>query len=208
MKDFYSLTELKQVKALADPLRVRVLDALCRKPQTTKQIALLLDEKPTKLYHHVEALERVGLIRLTETRQNRGTIEKYYESIAKRFSVDRKLLSVMSDETETEVAGIFIAALEETIAEIEESFNSKLVKPEDGNATVILSRGHISVTKTQLAELLRKMEAWLKECHSANDKKGSEHYGMTVAFYPVKERTETRSAKRAAKTKPAKKSAK
>ncbi len=44
--------------------------------------------------------------------------------------------------------------------------------------------------------------------HSANDKKGSEHYGMTVAFYPVKERTETRSAKRAAKTKPAKKSAK
>jgi hypothetical protein len=64
------------------------------------------------------------------------------------------------------------------------------------------------VTKTQLAELLRKMEAWLEECHSANDKKGSEHYGLTVAFYPVKKQMETRSAKRAAKTKPAKKSAK
>jgi hypothetical protein len=32
------------------------------------------------LYHHVAALERAGLVRLKETRPNRGTTEKWYEA--------------------------------------------------------------------------------------------------------------------------------
>ena len=70
------LTELDQIKVLADPLRIRILEELGQE-RTTKQVADLIGEKPTKLYHHVEALERVGLIQLTRTRQNRGTLEKY-----------------------------------------------------------------------------------------------------------------------------------
>jgi hypothetical protein len=50
-------------------------------------VAEVLREKPTKLYHHVEALERVGLIRLTETRPNRGTVEKYFQAVAAQFQV-------------------------------------------------------------------------------------------------------------------------
>ena len=71
------LTDLEQMKVLADPLRIRILESLAIDERTTKQVADLLGEKPTKLYHHVEALERVGLIRMTRTRQNRGTLEKY-----------------------------------------------------------------------------------------------------------------------------------
>ena len=68
----YILRDLEQVKVIADPLRVRILDCFASEPRTTKQVAELIDEKPTRLYHHVDALERVGLIRLTQTRQNRG----------------------------------------------------------------------------------------------------------------------------------------
>src|SRR5262245_52283071 len=89
----HTVTDLAQIRALADPLRLRILGALGREPRTTKQVADVLGEKPTKLYHHVEALERVGLVRLTETRPNRGTVEKYYQAVAGRFQVAGSALS-------------------------------------------------------------------------------------------------------------------
>jgi DNA-binding transcriptional ArsR family regulator len=79
-----------QLKALADPLRIRLLEAFCRE-RTTMQAAELLGEKPTRLYHHVEALERAGLVRLTRKRQKRGTQEKYYLAVARTFQADSRL---------------------------------------------------------------------------------------------------------------------
>jgi DNA-binding transcriptional ArsR family regulator len=86
-----TLSDLDQVKVLADPLRIRILEELCKEERTTKQVAKLLGEKPTKLYHHVDALERVGLIRLARTRQNRGTMEKYYMAVARQFRADSRI---------------------------------------------------------------------------------------------------------------------
>src|SRR5262249_15887077 len=63
-----TVTDLGQLQALADPLRLRILGALTSEPRTTKQVADLLGEKHNKLYYHVEALERAGLIQLKETR--------------------------------------------------------------------------------------------------------------------------------------------
>src|SRR5262249_58909268 len=90
-----------EMRALADPLRLRSLGALCGVPRTTKQVAQLLGEKPTKLYHHVEALERVGLIRLMETRPNRGTVEKYFQAVAAQFQVAASVLCPDAAAAET-----------------------------------------------------------------------------------------------------------
>src|SRR5579859_7219489 len=81
------IEDLKQIKAVADPLRQKILSSLTDEPRTTKQVALLLGESSTKLYHHVELLERAGLIRLTHTLPKRGTTEKYFQAIASRFAV-------------------------------------------------------------------------------------------------------------------------
>jgi len=91
--DSLTLTDVHQVKALADPLRIRILEVLCTAERTTKQVAEQLGEKPTKLYHHVEALEKAGLIRLAHTRQKRGTIEKYYMAVARQFKADSRIFS-------------------------------------------------------------------------------------------------------------------
>src|SRR5262249_46580612 len=83
----HTVRDLAQIRALADPLRLKILGAFCGVPRTTKQVAEVLGEKPTKLYHHVLALERVGLIRLKETRPNPATTEKYFQAVAARFQV-------------------------------------------------------------------------------------------------------------------------
>ena len=89
-QEAYTLKNLDQMKVLADPLRIRILEAFCQE-RTTKQVADFLGEKPTKLYHHVDTLERVGLIALSRTRQNRGTVEKYYLAVAHTFRADSRL---------------------------------------------------------------------------------------------------------------------
>ena len=73
LPDVYTISSLDQVKVVADPLRVRILETIVLEPRTTKQIAEILGEKPTRLYHHVDALAEAGLIRLVDTRPVRGT---------------------------------------------------------------------------------------------------------------------------------------
>ena len=70
-----------QLRALAHPLRLRVLELFAERPRTTMQVAELLGQPPTRLYHHVNALERAGLIRVRERRPNRGTVEKWFEVV-------------------------------------------------------------------------------------------------------------------------------
>lgn len=69
---------------MAHPLRLRMLELFAEEPRTTKKVAEVLGLPPTRLYHHVAALERAGLLRLRKTRQNRGAVEKWYEAVARQ----------------------------------------------------------------------------------------------------------------------------
>src|SRR5262249_22974635 len=73
----------QELRALAHPLRLKLLEEFAGGPRTTMQVAASLGEPPTRLYHHVNALERAGILKLSRTRQVRGTTEKYFE-VAKR----------------------------------------------------------------------------------------------------------------------------
>src|ERR1043166_7584467 len=78
--------KVADLRALAHPLRLRMMELFAESPKTTKQVAELLGQPPTRLYHHVAALERSGLLVLKETRQNRGTVEKWYAGVAQQVS--------------------------------------------------------------------------------------------------------------------------
>lgn len=71
--------ELEQVRALAHPLRLRLVELFAEGSLTAKQAAEKLGQPPTRLYHHVATLERAGILRLKETRAVRGATEKYFE---------------------------------------------------------------------------------------------------------------------------------
>src|SRR3954469_553299 len=78
-----------EMRALAHPLRLRILELFAEAPRTTKQVADMLGQPPTRLYHHVAALERAGLLVLKETRPNRGVVEKWYEAVARQMEAPR-----------------------------------------------------------------------------------------------------------------------
>src|SRR6516164_1151744 len=67
----------QELRALAH--RLRLVEEFAGQARTTMQVAEAMGEPPTRLYHHVNALERAGILRLARTRQVRGTTEKYFE---------------------------------------------------------------------------------------------------------------------------------
>ena len=116
----YRISDIDQVKALAHPLRMRIIETLAASdPMTTKQVANALGEKPTRLYHHVDMLQKTGLIRLTHTRQNRGTTEKYYEAIAKQFRAGADLFSdESSDDQKNALRPMIRTVFDNTLSEM------------------------------------------------------------------------------------------
>lgn len=83
-----TIRRLDQVKALAEPLRLQILETLGGEERTVMQVAGTLRRKPTALYHHMRVLEAAGLVRQTRTRQKRGTVERYYRAVHPEIRID------------------------------------------------------------------------------------------------------------------------
>lgn len=80
-------TSPKQLKALAHPLRQRLLYALGGEPTTMSQLAQRFGENKGNIGHHLKVLEAAGLVGVVETRPVRGGTEHYYQRTTKRVHV-------------------------------------------------------------------------------------------------------------------------
>jgi len=186
--EVFTLTDLEQVKVLADPLRVRILESLCVDEMTTKQVAEALGEKPTRLYHHVEALERVGLIRLVRTRQNRGTIEKYFKAVARRFQAGTDLFRSDGDDEKTEaLVDVVNTMMESTTADLRKLIHAG--HDIGSGEEAVLSFTEIRGTEQEIDEFRTKVMALLKEIASSCCKDAppddSRRYRLTLAYFPL-----------------------
>ena len=177
-----TLDDLKQVRALADPLRMRILTALCEE-RTTKQVAELLHEKPTRLYHHVDALERAGLVQLTRTQPKRGTIEKYYRSVARRFE-GRVSMGQRSEASREAIDDVMATAFATTSSEV-----SRLLERGAGSTLSeegILTFLEVRATRGEIQKLRRRLHAALGVAREEGKPAlRDQRYRLTIAFYPL-----------------------
>lgn len=187
MKDTMMLKDLKQIKVFAHPLRARLVEVFAEKPRTAKQAAEIIGQKPTKLYHHVEALERVGLIILVRTQKKRGTLEKYYRTVARRFAIDSSIFDMKSNKKGMlgDFRAMFANMLNNTMREINESISSRLISPGKEEQQAILARKRIRTTSGDIKKIDKKIQKLLSDFVAANDKKGNVEYVLTLVFYPV-----------------------
>ena len=104
--DVYMVDDLDTLKVLADPLRLRIRE-LMQSPTTVKQVAAELEMPPTKLYYHINLLEKHGLIVLVDTRVVSGIIEKHYQVAARHVRVSKNLLSPAAEGLSLTVNAVF-----------------------------------------------------------------------------------------------------
>lgn len=179
-----------EIRALAHPLRLRLMELFAETPRTTKQVADLLGEPPTRLYHHVAALERAGLLRLKETRRNRGTTEKWYEAInwsmgwsgvrpggagnrPKRESAARRALamSVLTQSRQEMVTAMAIRGRE---------------RPMLGRLVVVAPAARLGELRRRLFDMLKQIrEEFEAEDRNAGATVEVERWALTLTFVPI-----------------------
>lgn len=173
---------LDQLRALAHPLRLRMLELFAEGPRTTKQVAQMLGEPPTKLYHHANALERAGLLRLAKTRQNRGAIEKWYEASTgaisgRRLPRSRPMLQAVS--------GLATTALEQTRHEVELAIRRPPgVRPLVVRLTAVGNEKRIAHIRKRLLRVLRELRDE-KSQQKRRVEPDAKRWTLTIAFAPA-----------------------
>jgi DNA-binding transcriptional ArsR family regulator len=79
------------IKALAHPLRWRIVEALVERGEASPvELARLLDQPLATVSHHIRVLRDAGSIELTRTEQRRGAIEHYYRALMPAFVDDEQ----------------------------------------------------------------------------------------------------------------------
>lgn len=155
-------------------------------------MAEILGQPPTRLYHHVAALERVGLIRLARTRQRRGAFEKYYLAVARTFSADSRLFSSAPPAQVKETAqGVAAQILEKTAADLRALLDrDEGVEASSGVEALekecILSYLELRGSPKELRAVRAKLRNLLRSVTSCSKSVPSgPAYRLTIAFFPL-----------------------
>ena len=184
--DTYVVKRLEQAKLLTDPFKLRLLEQFAGTPVTTKQVADRMGEKAPKLYRHVDALAEEGLLELVEERPKRGTVERYYRTVADRFEVDPGLFSTTSDNDDDPLERVrsILRDTESDVLRVAADLSDDI----DSAESLVLMRLAVRGTSQEIALLREKLESWLAECGALDAEDQSREdlvsYAGMIAFYP------------------------
>lgn len=181
MQETFKIKDLEQVRLLSDPLKLQLLQAFAEGAKTTKQVAAELGESITKLYRHVDALHEAGLLEIAAEKQKRGTMERTFQAVARRFEADHSLFA-------EEGGGEGTVAVREMLRAGEAEILNAITHADQVNGPeAIMMRLRCKATPQRIAELSQSLNEWMEltqeECGSDNEE--LQEYGALIAFYPL-----------------------
>lgn len=188
-KPLFTIADLETLKVVADPLRTQILELLTVEPLTVKQVAERLGLTASKLYYHVNMLEKHGLIRVVSTRVIANVIEKQYRAEAVDYDVAPALLSFSSESGQANINTLVQVTIDATRDDILRSFQARAFDLEQGAPEqprhVVISRQLCRISDDQAEEFRDRLQALMRE-FSAADAPGSaaQTHALTIAFYP------------------------
>ena len=158
------LTEPAQLKALAHPVRTRLLNALEAEPRSAKQLATDLELTHGNVGHHLKVLERVGLVRVIEERRVRALTERVFAPAYDRLRIE------MTHGSVDRLRFLFEQAAREAAPEAQQPFEGRLYS--------------VTMPEHRAAEFAARLTA-LGDEFAAAESPGSAMYGFAGAVYTV-----------------------
>jgi DNA-binding transcriptional ArsR family regulator len=83
--DVLIVEDPKQLRALAENSRARIVGLLRERAASTTELSAALGSPKGTVGHHLKVLESAGLVRVVRTRKVRALTEKYYGRVARLF---------------------------------------------------------------------------------------------------------------------------
>lgn len=84
MQDVFYIEDVDQAMTLLKPIRLEILKRM-DEPRTCPELADYFGESAQKIYYHVKALEKAGLVEKVEEQRVRGVVEGHYQARARSY---------------------------------------------------------------------------------------------------------------------------
>jgi DNA-binding transcriptional ArsR family regulator len=161
----------EEAKALANPLRLRILRLCLDQALTNKQLAEHLDKDPGTILHHVRTLVTTGFLAAEDVRQGEsGAFEKPYRATGKSWNLD------VSDDSEACLWSPMVsqAVLEAFRAELQEAGPDAMVSD---------VRLGLTLDDTSLKELRDRMREVVEDFAARPPDPDGKPYGLYLAIH-------------------------
>ena len=185
------VNDLETLKILADPLRNQILEILAPEKLTVNQIAEKLGLASSKLYYHINLMEKQGLIREVDSITKGNIIEKIYWISAYECKMADNLCNFSTSEGQESIMTSMVAPIDTTREDIIRSLEARATALEQGakahprNIRIYREVRNIS---DELADQFNiKLQALLDDFDNIESEETGEDVhrrALTVAYYP------------------------
>lgn len=183
--------DLETLKILADPLRNQILEVLAPEKLTINQMAEKLGLSPSKLYYHINLLEKYGLIREVDAIVKANIIEKVYWISAYECKMDDSLCNFSTPEGQQSVMTAMVTPIDSTREDMLRSLEARATALDQGaeehpRQVVIYRelRAMSDETADKFAERIKEVLEDFEHFEGEVDSGDSHVRALTVAFYP------------------------
>jgi DNA-binding Lrp family transcriptional regulator len=186
-----TIKDLETLKVVSDPFRVQILEILVSGPQSVNQVAEKMGLPPSKLYYHVNMLEKHGLIQVVDTTVHGNIIEKHYWISAYDLKMDNSLCSFGTPEGQENVVTMMVVPIDATRQDIIRSLEARAFALERGAEKhprdVLIYRELSNISDEQADEFLSRLKELTQMFEGATDQESGDDvqtHALTIAFYP------------------------
>lgn len=172
-----AIESVEALRVLVDSQRHRMVTLLIAEPLTARDLAERLGIGRTRMYYHLDLLEKHGLIRVVETRVVSGIQERTYRAVARTFRVDRTLLGASSSEPQ--IADAQAAILDAAAADL----RARSIAGETKDDDVLVFRSFVRLSDARRRELRQRLSAVLEE-YRDGESRGDETE-IALALFPM-----------------------
>jgi DNA-binding transcriptional ArsR family regulator len=185
--------DVETLRALSDPVRLRILEVMSARPDerfTVKRLASELATSQTKLYHHVNTLLERELILVAGQRVVSGIIETSYRVGQRNLRLDRRLLASDPSVMHETLVTIFDSARDD----IERGLRQGVISVEEDDRPerkLMLARGLGRLSPDAAAEFRKRLAALSDEFGATETDSpvsgpdAQQAYGLVIAMYPM-----------------------
>ncbi len=177
------IDDVSTLKALADPIRMTLLELTMGEPErtwTARELAEQVGVLPTNIYYHLNMLERNDLLIVRDTRVVNGIIEKHYGPGQHSLSFHRR-----SGESDG-LRDVVKTTLEQARDDIDTGLmlgTMSANRTADERERMTLSRAIVHIPLDEIAEFRRELIDMV-ERYETRARKGRTQFTVIAAIYP------------------------
>jgi hypothetical protein len=189
-----TLTELEALKTIADPFRTQIMEVLTPEPLTVNQVAEKLGVTASKLYYHINLLERDGFITVVDTTLHGNLIEKHYWITAYDFDLDKDLcnFSVETSEGKDQLITLLLANVETTRDDLRRSLEARHYQIQQGaepHPRTVFDYREIFNIPDEKAEAFHQrlrglVQEFMEETKDIKKSKETHPWAISIVMYP------------------------